>query len=168
MAKVRSLCPHVLQTTGVFIAFLLLFFALPMCHCRPVEALQNPPLPYHDYHAIAEGCLSLRQQSDPYLRIVVEPFSLQLDEISQNSRSIAQRLGEGVRFIAPLDLATQYRVPIDFCADYWPEHDPGKTLPEFCADDYYYGWQPQLLPTKPRPSDWTSACELRRYIASAQ
>lgn len=143
MVTARPIITQALQNTLVLL-LVLLFAAAPIPQCRAANTLHDP-----DFQAVAENRLSLQQHPDPYLRICIEPRTLQTNEAQSCGRTIAQQLPDGLRFEAPLDLAAQYRVPLDFCADYWPEHESGKTLADFCADEYYYGWQLQqsLRPT---------------------
>jgi hypothetical protein len=108
----------------------------------PSSALQNADLSFAD-HSCDELSLSINPK--PATR-----FHLPLWQDVSTTRlphsrpfsgiPIASRLPEPVRFSAPLDLAIQYRVPIELCPDYWPEHQPGKTLAQFCEDEYYNYW----------------------------
>ncbi len=98
-----------------------------------------------DLAALARGELSLGLTADPYVALFLPPW----DDVSALSSGqpaalcgvpIALRLPAGTTMVAPLDLAIQHRVPIEFCPDYWPEHQPGKTLADFCADEYFGYW----------------------------
>ncbi len=94
-------------------------------------------------HARDELSLGIRPAPATRLHLPVWPdvTVLQLPQPGTISGiHITNRLPDAVHFSAPLDLAIQYRVPIEFCPDYWPEHEPGKTLAEFCEDEYYTYW----------------------------
>ncbi len=109
---------------------------------RPTRAF---PVVGADFVAQAQDDLSLGLTHDPYAKIALPRCDLmggaeRPDTTARWGPPIAQRLPRGVRMSAPLDLALQYRVPLEFCPDYWPEHEPGKTLAEFCEDEYLGYW----------------------------
>ena len=56
-------------------------------------------------------------------------------------RTIAEQAHRVVRYEYPLDLVAQYRVPLAYCPTFWPEHEPGRTVADFCYNDLLTNWQ---------------------------
>jgi hypothetical protein len=48
--------------------------------------------------------------------------------------TIAQQTGHLQTLSDPWDLVLQYRVPLEYCPDYWPEHEPDKPLSVMCGE----------------------------------
>ena len=108
----------------------------------PSSAIRDADL---GFIAHARDELSLGIRPDAGIRLGLPVWqAIAVPEVAQRGAisgiPIARRLPAAVRLSAPLDLALEYRVPIEFCPDYWPRHEPGKTLAEFCEDEYYSYW----------------------------
>lgn len=56
--------------------------------------------------------------------------------------TIAEQAGRTVAALQdPVDITGQYRVPIDLCPNYWPEHEPEKNTAQLCGAQLMDNWQ---------------------------
>jgi len=132
------------QTAVLCLAVAALCLSAQPCHAADCGSHAFPVVGA-DLAAQAQDDFSLGLAYDPYAKVALAPCDL-LEEIKRPDAPgrwglpIARRLPQGVSMSAPLDLALQYRVPLEFCPDYWPQHQPGKSLAEFCEDEYLTYW----------------------------
>ena len=55
--------------------------------------------------------------------------------------TIPQRTGPLLSLSDPWDLVLQYRVPLEYCSGFWPEHEPDKTVGQLCREDLLTNWR---------------------------
>lgn len=122
----------------------ILLLAMALVPALPHCSGPTRPEPTVDLVALARDELPLGPAHDPYARIPLPHWQALLAEwalqvgADRPISPISQRLPHGLTMTSPFDMVAQHRAPLEFCPGYWPEHQPGKTLEDFCHDDYLY------------------------------
>lgn len=98
-----------------------------------------------DLAALSDDTLSLGLVHNPYVALAMPDWeeagrACRVDGSGACGVPVADRLPRGFALSAPLDLALQYEVPLEFCPGYHPQHEPEKTLADFCKESYYDYW----------------------------
>ena len=110
------------------------------------DGVLTPRCPNTDLEALSQGELSLGLRQDPFAPLMLPRYDEVLAEHAIAFRGdgcgvpIRHRLPSGTTFTSPIDLAMAGRAPLEFCPDFWPEHDRAATFSEMCEDEYLGYW----------------------------
>lgn len=120
---------------------LLLPFAVSATAASPASGQTHHPLSHPAAYRLDLSFSSFAP--DPYSAIALPGWD-DIVALSEDGKisgiPIRRRLGPVAHFRAPYDIARQGRVPLAFCPGYWPEHEPHRTVGDFCSRDYYTYW----------------------------